>query len=76
MVIYLVAVGAAPWTTVEAPIEQSGQLNVLLVFALAVLAFIYIPLGVVTINSFNSNAIGSSPPGVTTLEWWCVALSA
>ena len=46
------------------------------VFALLVLAFIYIPLGVVAINSFNSDrTFGWPPPGLTT-RWWSVALKA
>ena len=46
------------------------------VFALAVLAFIYVPLGVVAINSFNSDrTFGWPPPGLTT-TWWSAALKA
>jgi putative spermidine/putrescine transport system permease protein len=46
------------------------------VFALVVLAFIYVPLGVVAINSFNSDrTFGWPPPGLTT-RWWSVALRA
>jgi putative spermidine/putrescine transport system permease protein len=44
------------------------------VFALVVLAFIYLPLGVVAINSFNSDrTFGWPPPGLTT-NWWSAAL--
>ncbi len=46
------------------------------IFALAVLAFIYVPLGVVAINSFNSDrTFGWPPPGLTT-KWWSAALQA
>jgi putative spermidine/putrescine transport system permease protein len=46
------------------------------VFALAVLTFIYVPLGVVAINSFNSDrTFGWPPPGLTT-RWWSAALKA
>jgi putative spermidine/putrescine transport system permease protein len=46
------------------------------VFALVVLAFIYVPLGVVAINSFNSDrTFGWPPPGLTT-RWWSAALKA
>ena len=46
------------------------------VFALVVLAFIYVPLGVVAINSFNSDrTFGWPPPGLTT-KWWSAALKA
>jgi len=46
------------------------------VFTLVVLAFIYVPLGVVAINSFNSDrTFGWPPPGLTT-RWWSVALKA
>ena len=41
-----------------------------------VLAFIYVPLGVVAINSFNSDrTFGWPPPGLTT-QWWSAALQA
>ena len=41
-----------------------------------VLAFIYVPLGVVAINSFNSDrTFGWPPPGLTT-RWWSAALQA
>src|SRR6478672_4298102 len=46
------------------------------VFAVAVLTFIYVPLGVVAINSFNSDrTFGWPPPGFTT-KWWSAALHA
>ncbi|HWI01324.1 MAG TPA: ABC transporter permease [Propionibacteriaceae bacterium] len=46
------------------------------VFALTVLVFIYVPLGVVAINSFNSDrTFGWPPPGLTT-KWWSAALKA
>jgi putative spermidine/putrescine transport system permease protein len=46
------------------------------VFALTVLAFIYVPLCVVAINSFNSDrTFGWPPPGLTT-KWWSLALRA
>jgi len=46
------------------------------VFALAVLVFIYVPLGGVAINSFNSDrTFGWPPPGLTT-KWWSAALKA
>jgi putative spermidine/putrescine transport system permease protein len=45
-------------------------------FALVVLAFIYVPLSVVAINSFNSDrTFGWPPPGLTT-KWWSAALKA
>lgn len=34
------------------------------------LAFIYVPLSVVVINSFNSSRTFSWPPSGLTLEWW------
>jgi len=46
------------------------------VFALAVLAFIYIPLGVVAINSFNSDRTFGWPPPALTTRWWSAALKA
>ena len=45
-------------------------------FGGTVLAFIYVPLIVITINSFNSDrTFGWPPPGFTT-EWWSRALEA
>ena len=34
------------------------------------LAFVYVPLVVVVINSFNADATFSWPPQDFTLEWW------
>jgi putative spermidine/putrescine transport system permease protein len=39
-------------------------------FVAIVLAFVYVPLGVVLINSFNSDASFAWPPSGFTLEWW------
>src|SRR5688500_5380026 len=45
-------------------------------FAAVVLAFIYVPIGVVTLNSFNSDrTFGWPPPGLTT-QWWSLAFEA
>ena len=46
------------------------------VFALAVLAFIYIPLGVVAINSFNQDKTFGWPPTGFTTQWWSLAFDA
>jgi putative spermidine/putrescine transport system permease protein len=35
-----------------------------------VLAFVYVPLGVVVLNSFNSDASFAWPPSGFTVEWW------
>lgn len=39
-------------------------------FMLAALAFIYIPMGLVVLNSFNSSRRFAWPPPSLTLEWW------
>ncbi|WP_323096560.1 ABC transporter permease [Intrasporangium sp. YIM S08009] len=45
-------------------------------FATLVLAFVYVPLVVIGINSFNSDrTFGWPPPGFTT-QWWSAALRA
>ncbi|EWT01067.1 spermidine/putrescine ABC transporter permease [Intrasporangium oryzae NRRL B-24470] len=45
-------------------------------FGVLVLAFVYVPLGVVAINSFNSDkTFGWPPPGFTT-QWWQAAFEA
>ena len=38
------------------------------------LAFIYVPLSVVIINSFNASKVFSWPPSHWTLRWWSAAL--
>ncbi|HEX5017070.1 MAG TPA: ABC transporter permease [Actinomycetes bacterium] len=43
--------------------------------ALVCLAFIYIPLAVVLINSFNASKVFAWPPQSYTTEWWDAAIS-
>lgn len=43
---------------------------VLVVMALAALSFIYVPLFVVTVNSFSTSMSMSWPPPGLTLDWW------
>lgn len=43
--------------------------------ALGVLAFIYVPLALVLLNSFSSSATFAWPPPGLTLRWWQVAAS-
>ncbi len=42
----------------------------LALFTAAVLAFIYIPLGVVVIDSFSSSGSLTWPPPGFTTKWW------
>jgi putative spermidine/putrescine transport system permease protein len=54
----------------------SGAKVALWAFGAVVLAFVYVPLGVVTLNSFNSDrTFGWPPPGFTT-QWWQAAFEA
>ena len=53
-------------------LSRSAKL-VLALMSLGTLAFIYLPLGVVLINSFNSSKNMSWPPTDFTLHWWQVA---
>ena len=46
---------------------------VLGVIAAAVLVFIYFPLAVVLVNSFNASKVFSWPPSSFTTEWWTKA---
>ena len=46
------------------------------VVMLLVLGFVYVPLGVVAINSFNADRAFGWPPSGFTLEWWQRALQA
>src|SRR5690349_4682180 len=53
-----------------------GAKVALTAFATVVLAFVYVPLVVVALNSFNSDrTFGWPPPGFTT-QWWRAALQA
>ena len=53
-----------------------GAKVALSLFATVVLAFVYVPLLVVAVNSFNSDrTFGWPPPGFTT-QWWAAALKA
>lgn len=45
------------------------------IISAAVLTFIYVPLVVVVINSFNASRVFSWPPTSFTLEWWSKAAS-
>ena len=38
-----------------------------------VLLFVYVPLGVVAINSFNSDRAFGWPPPSLTMKWWQLA---
>ena len=59
---------AAGSTTISRGLRRS-----LTVFTFAVLVFIYVPLALVLVNSFNTdNTFGWPPPGYT-LEWWRLA---
>ena len=40
------------------------------IIASAVLVFIYFPLGVVIVNSFNASKVFAWPPTGWTTEWW------
>ncbi|GAB3596555.1 ABC transporter permease [Angustibacter peucedani] len=46
------------------------------VFGLVVLVFVYAPLAVVALNSFNSDRTFGWPPPGFTLRWWDLALHA
>lgn len=43
-------------------------------FSLLVFAFVYVPLGVVLINSFSSSRILTWPPPGFTTQWWAQAI--
>src|SRR4051812_31144635 len=46
------------------------------VLAAVVLVFIYVPLGVVALNSFNADKTFGWPPPSFTTEWWKAAAHA
>jgi putative spermidine/putrescine transport system permease protein len=48
----------------------------LCVFALVVLAFVYLPLLIVALNSFNSDRTFGWPPPSFTTEWWSLTAHA
>jgi putative spermidine/putrescine transport system permease protein len=45
------------------------------VVTLAILAFIYIPIGLIVLYSFNASRVATWPISGLTLEWWGKALS-
>jgi putative spermidine/putrescine transport system permease protein len=52
----------------------SGRVRVgLRLFAMLVLAFLYIPLAIVVLNSFNKSRTFTFPPTGLTLKWWNAA---
>lgn len=52
---------------------STGAVWLLRAVVALVLAFIYVPLGVVIINSFNDDRSFSWPPDGFTLDWWKAA---
>ena len=67
--------GASHRRTSEFVMTISKNARLLLASLLGVgLAFIYIPLTVVVINSFNSSRTFSWPPSELTTKWWTMAL--
>jgi len=55
---------------------STGLRRLLLAFTALVLAVVYVPLGLVVLNSFNtSNTFGWPPEGFTT-KWWSQALQS
>ena len=39
------------------------------------LAFVYVPLGIVVVNSFNTSKLFAWPPPGFTTEWWTAAFA-
>lgn len=67
--------GASHRRTSEFVMTISKNARLLLASLLGVgLAFIYVPLTVVVINSFNSSRTFSWPPSELTTKWWMMAL--
>ena len=56
-------------------IGRGGRIT-LWVFGALVLAFVYVPLAIVAINSFNSDRLFGWPPPSFTTQWWDLALHA
>lgn len=53
-----------------------GTKVVLTAFALVAFAFIYVPLGVILVNSFSASKTLSWPPAGFTTEWWGRAIDS
>ena len=67
--------GAANWRFSEPVMTISRNARLALASLLGVgLAFIYVPLLVVIINSFNSSRTFSWPPTELTTKWWAKAI--
>ncbi len=56
-------------------IGKGGRIA-LWVFAALVLAFVYVPLAIVTVNSFNADRTFGWPPPSFTTKWWDLAFHA
>jgi putative spermidine/putrescine transport system permease protein len=50
-----------------------GLRRALLVWTVVVLAFLYVPLALVVLNSFNASRSFGFPPSGLTLQWWGAA---
>lgn len=67
--------GASHWRASEFVMTISRNARLFLATLLGIgLAFIYVPLMVVVINSFNSSRTFSWPPSQFTTKWWGMAL--
>jgi spermidine/putrescine transport system permease protein len=50
--------------------ERSSRVGWLSVYAIAVFAFLYLPIAVLIIYSFNAEGVGGFPPHHLTLNWY------
>ena len=65
-----------PRTGVSASALSDGLRRLLGGLSLLVLAFIYLPLAVVVVNSFNSSRTFAWPPPGYTTDWWRIAANS
>ncbi len=52
---------------------SAGLRRALLAFTVLVLGVVYLPLGLVVLNSFNTSSTFAWPPDGLTLKWWSLA---
>lgn len=51
-----------------------GTRAVLFTFVAVALAFVYLPLAILVVNSFNASKVFAWPPSSWTLHWWSLAV--
>jgi spermidine/putrescine transport system permease protein len=73
--IELLASPPAPTLQPKPPRHKKNRAPILTTYAIAVFAFIYLPIAVLILYSFNRDGVGGFPPTHFTLDWYKQLLS-